>query len=54
MAGNTTTLPITLDEMIIYARSVAKAVKRAIVVVDLPFGSLSGQPPRRLLRRPSG
>ncbi len=42
MAGNTTTLPITLDEMIIYARSVAKAVKRAIVVVDLPFGSYQG------------
>lgn len=42
MAGNATTLPITLDEMIIYARSVAKAVKRAIVVVDLPFGSYQG------------
>lgn len=39
MAGNATTLPITLDEMIIYARSVARAVKRALVVVDLPFGS---------------
>lgn len=39
MAGNTTTLPITLDEMIIYARSVVRAVKRAFVVVDLPFGS---------------
>lgn len=42
MAGNATTLPITLDEMIIYARGVARAVKRAIVVVDLPFGSYQG------------
>lgn len=42
MAGNATTLPITLDEMIIYARSVVKAVKRALVVVDLPFGTYQG------------
>lgn len=42
MAGNTTTLPITLDEMIIYSRSVARAVKRALVVADLPFGSYQG------------
>lgn len=39
MEGNPTTLPITLDEMIIYARSVAKAVKRAFVVCDMPFGT---------------
>lgn len=39
MAGNSTTLPITLDEMIIYARGVSRAVRRALVVVDLPFGS---------------
>ena len=42
MAGNTTTLPITLDQMIYHGRSVAKAVKRALVVVDLPFGSYQG------------
>lgn len=42
MAGNDTTLPITLDEMIIYARSVVKATKRALVVVDMPFGSYQG------------
>ncbi|MCM1028551.1 MAG: 3-methyl-2-oxobutanoate hydroxymethyltransferase [Alloprevotella sp.] len=42
MAGNTTTLPITLDEMIIYARSVARGVERAMVIVDLPFGSYQG------------
>lgn len=42
MAGNATTLPITLDEMIIYARSVVRAVKRALVVVDMPFGSYQG------------
>ena len=42
MAGNTTTLPITLDEMIIYARGVVRGVKRALVVVDLPFGTYQG------------
>ena len=42
MAGNTTTLPITLDQMIYHGRSVTKAVKRALVVVDLPFGSYQG------------
>lgn len=42
MAGNNTTLPITLDEMIIYARSVVKGAKRALVVVDLPFGTYQG------------
>lgn len=39
MAGNTTTLPITVDQMIYHARAVAKAVRRALVVCDMPFGS---------------
>lgn len=39
MAGNMTTLPITLDQMIYHARSVARAVKRALVVCDMPFGT---------------
>jgi len=39
MAGNDTTLPITLDHMIWHATSVVKAVDRALVVVDVPFGS---------------
>ncbi len=39
MAGNETTLPITLDHMIYHAQSVVKAIDRAFVVVDLPFGS---------------
>lgn len=42
MAGNATTLPITLDEMIWYARSVVRGVKRALVVTDMPFGSYQG------------
>ena len=42
MAGNVTTLPITLDHMIYHAKSVMKGVKRALVVVDLPFGSYQG------------
>jgi len=42
MAGNDSTLPITLDEMIYHARSVVRAVKRALVVVDLPFGTYQG------------
>jgi 3-methyl-2-oxobutanoate hydroxymethyltransferase len=42
MAGNTTTLPITLDQMIYHGKSVMKAVKRALVGVDLPFGSYQG------------
>ena len=42
MAGNETTLPITLDHMIYHATSVVKAVKRALVVVDIPFGSYQG------------
>lgn len=42
MAGNTTTLPITLNQMIYHGASVTRAVKRALVVVDLPFGSYQG------------
>jgi 3-methyl-2-oxobutanoate hydroxymethyltransferase len=42
MAGHETTLPITLDEMIYHASSVIRAVDRALVVVDLPFGSYQG------------
>jgi len=42
MAGHETTLPITLNEMIYHASSVVRAVKRALVVVDLPFGSYQG------------
>ncbi len=39
MAGNHTTLPITVDQMIYHARSVVRAVQRALVVCDMPFGS---------------
>jgi 3-methyl-2-oxobutanoate hydroxymethyltransferase len=42
MAGHETTLPITLDQMIYHASSVVRAVGRALVVVDLPFGSYQG------------
>jgi 3-methyl-2-oxobutanoate hydroxymethyltransferase len=42
MAGHETTLPITLDQMIYHASSVVRAAKRALVVVDLPFGSYQG------------
>ncbi len=42
MAGNDTTVPITLDHMIWHATSVVKAVNRALVVVDVPFGSYQG------------
>jgi 3-methyl-2-oxobutanoate hydroxymethyltransferase len=42
MAGHETTLPITLDQMIYHAQSVIRGVKRALVVVDLPFGSYQG------------
>ncbi len=41
-AGNTTTLPITLDQMIYHGKSVVKAVDRALVVVDMPFGTYQG------------
>ena len=39
MAGNHTTLPMTVDQMIYHARSVVRAVKRALIVCDMPFGS---------------
>ena len=42
MAGHHTTLPITLDQMIYHAQSVQRAVERALVVVDLPFGTYQG------------
>lgn len=42
MCGNITTLPITLDQMIFMAKSVVKAAKRSLVVVDMPFGSYQG------------
>lgn len=42
MEGHKTTLPITLDEMIVYATSVVRAINRALVVVDMPFGTYQG------------
>lgn len=48
MAGNITTLPMTLDQMIYHGRSVVNAVKRALVVVDMPFGTCSGDPLKSL------
>ena len=39
MAGNNTTLPITVDQMIYHARAVARAVSHALVVCDMPLGS---------------
>ena len=44
MAGNLTTLPITLDQMIYHARSVVRGVKRALVVCDMPFGTYQVDP----------
>lgn len=48
MNGNITTLPITLDQMIYHARAVVNAVKRALVIVDMPFGTCSGNPLKSL------
>lgn len=48
MIGNHTTLPITLDQMIYHARSVVNATKRALVIVDMPFGTCSGNPLKSL------
>lgn len=48
MAGYETTLPITLDQMIYHAASVVRAVQRALVVVDLPFGSYQSDPKEAL------
>ncbi|MBE2186726.1 MAG: 3-methyl-2-oxobutanoate hydroxymethyltransferase [Rhodothermales bacterium] len=44
MAGHETTLPITLDQMIVHAQAVVRGAKRALVVVDLPFGSYQVSP----------
>jgi 3-methyl-2-oxobutanoate hydroxymethyltransferase len=48
MAGHETTLPITLDQMIYHASSVVRAIKRCLVVVDLPFGSYQSDPKEAL------
>ncbi len=48
MAGHETTLPITLDQMIYHASSVVRAIHRALVVVDLPFGSYQSDPKEAL------
>ncbi len=48
MAGNSTTLPITLDHMIYHAQSVMRGVSRCLVVVDLPFGSYQGNSKKAL------
>ncbi len=48
MAGHETTLPITLDQMIYHAQSVIRAIKRCLVVVDLPFGSYQSDPKEAL------
>ena len=44
MAGNMTTLPITLDQMIYHAKAVVRATKRALVVCDMPFGTYQANP----------
>jgi len=49
MAGHETTLPITLDQMIYHASSVVRAVTRALVVVDMPFGSYQGNSKEALI-----
>lgn len=48
MCGNITTLPMTLDQMIYHGKSVMNGVSRALVVVDVPFGSCSGNPSKSL------
>ena len=48
MAGNETTLPITLDQMIYHASSVVRAIDRALIVVDLPFGTYQSDPKEAL------
>ncbi|MDO5510869.1 MAG: 3-methyl-2-oxobutanoate hydroxymethyltransferase [Weeksellaceae bacterium] len=48
MAGHETTLPITLDQMIYHAQSVVRAVQKALVVVDLPFGTYQSDPQKAL------
>lgn len=49
MAGHETTLPITLDQMIYHASSVVRGISRALVVVDLPFGSYQEIQKKRLI-----
>ncbi|ARA92096.1 MAG: 3-methyl-2-oxobutanoate hydroxymethyltransferase [Bacteroidetes bacterium] len=49
MAGHETTLPITLEHMIYHAQCVVRAVRRALVVVDLPFGSYQGNSKKALV-----
>lgn len=44
MQGNYTTVPITLDEMIVYGRTVARACRRAMTCIDMPFGTYQGDP----------
>ncbi|MEM8559329.1 MAG: 3-methyl-2-oxobutanoate hydroxymethyltransferase, partial [Bacteroidota bacterium] len=48
MAGHETTVPMTLDHMIYHAQCVVRGVQRALVVVDLPFGSYQGNPDEAL------
>ncbi|PCE63896.1 3-methyl-2-oxobutanoate hydroxymethyltransferase [Sediminicola luteus] len=48
MAGHETTLPITLDQMIYHATSVVRAIDRALIVVDIPFGSYQADPKEAL------
>lgn len=48
MAGHETTLPITLDQMIYHAQSVVRGVTRALVIVDLPFGTYQSDPQKAL------
>ena len=48
MAGHETTLPITLEEMVYHAKSVVRATERALVVVDMPFGSYQGNSKKAL------
>ena len=48
MSGHETTLPITIDQMLYHASAVVRAVKRALVVVDLPFGSYQSDPKEAL------
>ena len=48
MAGHDTTLPITLDQMIYHAASVVRGAERALIVVDLPFGTYKSNPQEAL------
>jgi 3-methyl-2-oxobutanoate hydroxymethyltransferase len=48
MCGNVTTLPMTLDQMIYHGKSVMNGANRALVVVDMPFGTCSGNPKQSL------